>query len=191
MDGSPPGSSVHRILQARILDRVALSYSRGYCWPRDWTWVSHTAGGFFTIWATILAGMINYIMGWTLILHMLPYEVIFINPQLQFPKPIAQSSNNDLPDICSQWSRIFPISPSESLVGTSASLVAQMIKHLPAMQETWVWFWGWEGPLEKEVATHPSTLGWKTPRTEEPGRLQSMGSQGVGHDWATSLSPSL
>ena len=69
-----------------------------------------------------------------------------------------------------------------------ASLVAQMIKHLPAVQETWVQSLGWEDPLEKEMATHSSTLAWKIPWTEEPGRLQGRGSQRVGHDGATSLS---
>ena len=60
-----------------------------------------------------------------------------------------------------------------------ASLVAQMIKHLPAMQEIWVQCPGWEDPLEKEMATHSITLAWKTPWTEEPGRLQSKGLQRV------------
>ena len=58
-----------------------------------------------------------------------------------------------------------------------ASLVAQRIKHLPAMQETQVRSLGWEDPLEKEMATHSSILGWRIPWTEEHGRLQSMGSQ--------------
>ena len=76
------------------------------------------------------------------------------------------------------------------LVGTSvswASLVAQIVKRLPAVRETWVRSLGWEDPLEKEMATHSSTLAWKIPRTVEPCRLQSMGSQRVRHDWATSL----
>ena len=67
-----------------------------------------------------------------------------------------------------------------------ASLVAQTVKHLPAMWKTRVRSLGWEDPLEKETATHSSTLAWKIP-WEEPGRLQSMGSQRVRHDWATSL----
>ena len=58
-----------------------------------------------------------------------------------------------------------------------SSLVAQRVKHLPAMQETWVRSLGQEDPLEKEMATHSSTLAWKIPWTEKPGRLQSMGSQ--------------
>ena len=56
------------------------------------------------------------------------------------------------------------------------------------MWETQVWYLGQEDPLEKEMAPHSSTLAWKIPWTEEPGRLQSTGSQRVGHDWATSLS---
>ena len=57
-----------------------------------------------------------------------------------------------------------------------------MVKHLPAMWETWVRSLGLEDPLEKEMATHFSILAWKTPWTEETGRLQSMGLQRVRHD---------
>ena len=63
-----------------------------------------------------------------------------------------------------------------------ASLVAQMVKHLPVMRETWVRSLGREDPLEKKMATQSSTLAWKIPGTEECGRLQSMGSRRVGHD---------
>ena len=62
------------------------------------------------------------------------------------------------------------------------SLVAQMLKGLSTMRETWVRSLDWEDPLEKEMAIHSSTIAWKIPWTEEPGRLQSMGSQRVGHD---------
>ena len=58
-----------------------------------------------------------------------------------------------------------------------ASLIAQSVKNLPAMQKTWVQFLGWEDPLEKEMATHSSILAWRIPWTEEPGSLQSMGSK--------------
>ena len=60
-----------------------------------------------------------------------------------------------------------------------------MVKYMPAMWETRVWSLDREDPLEKEMATHSSTLAWKIPWTEEPGRLQSMGSQRGGDDWAT------
>ena len=63
-----------------------------------------------------------------------------------------------------------------------ASLIAQSVKNLPAVQETQVQSLGWEDPLEKEMTTHSSILAWKISWTEEPGGLQSMGSQRVGHD---------
>ena len=61
-------------------------------------------------------------------------------------------------------------------------MVAQTVKHLPAMRETQVRFLGWEDPLEKEMAIHSSTLARKIPWMEDPDRLQSMGLQRVGHD---------
>ena len=60
--------------------------------------------------------------------------------------------------------------------------MAQRLKHLPAMRETWVLSLGWEDPLEKEMATHSSILAWRIPWMEEPDGLQSVGSQRVGHD---------
>ena len=63
-----------------------------------------------------------------------------------------------------------------------------MVKRLSTMWETWVRSLGGEDPLKKEMAIHSSTIAWKILWTEEPGRLQSMGSQRVGHDRATSLS---
>ena len=63
-----------------------------------------------------------------------------------------------------------------------ASLVAQRVKRLPAMRETWVQSLGREDPLEKEMASHSSIPAWKIPWMEEPGRLQSMGSQRVRHN---------
>ena len=107
VDCSPPSPSIHGILQARIPEWVAISFSRGYSRPRDQTQVSHIGGA--------------------------------------------------------------------------------RLKHLPAMQEARVRFLGREYPLEKEMAIHSSTLVWKISWTEEPDRLQSMGSQRVRPDWATSL----
>ena len=65
------------------------------------------------------------------------------------------------------------------------SLVAQMVKNPPAMQETWVGSLGWEDPLEEGMATHSSILAWRVPWTEEPGGLQSIVSQRVRHDCMT------
>ena len=61
------------------------------------------------------------------------------------------------------------------------TLQAQRVKCVPAMWETWVQSLGWEDPLEKEMAAHSNILAWRIPWTEEPGRLQSMGLQRVGH----------
>ena len=72
-----------------------------------------------------------------------------------------------------------------------ASPVAQRLKRLPPMWETWVRSLGQEDPLEKEMVTHSSILAWRIPWTEKPGKLQSTGSQGVRHNWETSLSLSL
>ena len=66
-----------------------------------------------------------------------------------------------------------------------ASLVAQMVKNLPAMKETWLWSLGWEDPLEEGMADRSSIPAQRTPWREEPGRLQSVGSQWVGHNWVT------
>ena len=68
-----------------------------------------------------------------------------------------------------------------------ASLMAQMVQNLPAMQETWVQFLGQKDPLEKGMATHTSILAWRIPWTEEPGRLQSMVVQRVRYDLVTTL----
>ena len=63
-----------------------------------------------------------------------------------------------------------------------ASLTAQMVKNPPTMQETWVRSLGWEDTLEKGMATHSRILAWRIPWSEEPGGLQSKGSQRVGHN---------
>ena len=109
----PTDYTVRGILQARILEWVAISYSKGSSWPRDQNRLSSFVEGFLTT-------------------------------------------------------------------------VAQLIKNPPAMRKTWVQSLGWEDPLEKEMATH-SSIAWKIQQTKEPGRLQSMGWQRVGQDWATSL----
>ena len=95
-----------------------------------------------------------------------------------------------LPFVCTPSPR--PVLPEEEkkavsiLLGLGTSLneelVVQMVKNLPAMQETWDQSLGQEDPLKKGMATHSSILVWRIPGTEEPGRLQSTGSQRVRHD---------
>ena len=77
---------------------------------------------------------------------------------------------------------VFPFFNLGSFFLNKASLVAQMLKNLPAMHETWVRSLGWEDPLEEGMATHSSILAWRIRWTEEPGGLQSMGLQRVRHD---------
>ena len=88
---------------------------------------------------------------------------------------VSLSLSSTLPDVAGAEST--KINWVYRVTSQSTSLVAQMVKRLPAMRETWVQSLGWEDPLEKEMATHSSTLAWKIPWTEEPCRVQSMGSQ--------------
>ena len=82
--------------------------------------------------------------------------------------------------MCGTWARELIKLSSNS----RTSLVAQTVKRLPAMRDTWVRSLGQEDPLETAMATHSSILAWKIPWTEEPGRLQPTGSQRVRHDWS-------
>ena len=122
MDCSLPDSSVHGILQARILEWVAIPFSRRFSWSRDQTQVSCTAGRFFTVWST----------------------------GLSTPNSTARAS---------------------------------IQIHLSLRESGYAWSWLDLGKSsEKVMAPHSSTLAWKIPWIEEPGRLQSMGSLRVGHD---------
>ena len=93
-----------------------------------------------------------------------------------------------LPHLCWRQLLVFFLNYFPGRFCLPASLVAQMVKHLPVMRETWVRSLGQEDLLEKGMATHSSTLAWKIPWMEEPGRLQSVGSQRVRHDRTTSIS---
>ena len=73
---------------------------------------------------------------------------------------------------------LWMLSVTHILLEVILPLVAETVKNLPAVQEIRVQSLSWEGPLEKGMATHSSILAWRIPRTEEPGRIQSMGSQG-------------
>ena len=102
-------------------------------------------------------------------------------------KVLYRLSDEGRPTCVVAWSNVLVFYFRTHISYSWASPMAQRVKHLPGMQETWVRFLGQEDPLEKEMAIHSSTLAWKIPWTEKPGRLQSMGSQRVGHDWVTSL----
>ena len=118
----------------------------------------------------------------------------------QFTKHVENSSCSALMHIQTLWRTINTGARGPALVNRHreraswrititilhwASLVAQLVTNPPAMRETWVRSLVWEDPLEKGMATHSSILAWEIPRTEEPGGLQSTGSQRFGHNWAT------
>ena len=90
-----------------------------------------------------------------------------------------------VPSVLNLLPTFHPFPPSRLLQG--ASLLAKMVKNPPAMQETWVWSLAQGESLAKEMAAHSSVLAWRIPWTEEPGRLQSVGSQRVGHDWLSTV----
>ena len=121
---------------------------------------------YFQVWKSFLSRDLLYIsffLSFSWFIHSLPHP--FIAPCIHFA-----------PLLCTTLWMFW------------ASLVAQRLKRLPGMQEAQVQPLGWEDPLGKEMATYSSTLAWRIPWREEPGRLQSMGSQRVGYHWATSLS---
>ena len=107
----------------------------------------------------------------------------YFSPFLQFLFSPSDSISH-LPDtlVSLLWVSIFLSYDGSSYFW--ASLVAQTVKNLLVIQETWVWSLGGEDPLRKGMATHSGILAWRIPWTEEPGWLQSMGLQRVRHDWA-------
>ena len=159
MDCSPPGSTVHGISQAGILEWGVISFSSRSSWPRDQTHISCIAGRFIT---TEPPG-----------------------------KPIWAK-------VGTEWGRSPPAGTRPgmhiSTLGTSCTLGTTSMEDPEGLGVRGIdriahglghCSWGWLG---KALAPHSNTLAWKIPRTEEPGRLQSMGSLRVGHGWVTSLS---
>ena len=110
---------------------------------------------------------------------------------------ILKSIHTMFPDhsqMCDEWKRTWRVGPHIPRAGIKAvlcllvkGLLSQTVKRLPTMRETRVQSLGQEDLLEKEMVTHSSILAWRIPWSKKPGRLQAMGSQRVGHDWATSL----
>ena len=170
VDYSSPGSSVPGILLARILEWIAIPFLQGI-FPTQGSnsGLLHT-GRFFTIWVTREARSIpkrKYRYRWGS--HQRSY------PSHSTGKESAYNAGD--PSLIPASER----SPGEGigypLQYSWISLVAQMVMNPPTMWETWVWSLGKEDPLEKGMATQSSILAWRIPWSEEPGRLQSMGSQ--------------
>ena len=170
MDCSLSGSSVHGIFQARVLECVAISFSRGSCQPRDWTRVSTSAGRRFTIWATreaIPRSLWDH-LNWRKWpdLRQFSFWGRGENPLIDWHK--GTESYLSCPNSRHLWRGTPTLGPHRL---SRASLVAQIIKNLPAMQETWVQSLGLEDPLEKRMETHSSILAW----TDQPGGLRVHG----------------
>ena len=165
MDCSPLGSSVHGFLQVRILEWVPIPFSRGSSWPKDWTWVSCIAGKFFTIWAIRhnWHGLHSKIR--SSVVH---FPVVLACASDGPPLPLFLNSYQNL-NLLPKWA------PFLSCPLAEFSLSPFLL--ICSLTDT-----------EKAMAPHSSTLVWKIPWTEKPGRRQSMGSLGVGHNWVTSLS---
>ena len=185
MDRSPPGSSVHGIFQARILEWFAISFSRASFWLRDRIWVSCIAGRCFTIggisdlvWRYHLKTQAESItfsskaLECSTIVPKMEYKLLLLDVSLALAPP----ENTILLSYLAFFDTTLPLSLFTFIyskwVGFLGGSVAK--NHLP-MQETQVWSPGWEDPLEEEVATRSSIPAWRTPQTEEPGQLQSMG----------------
>ena len=175
MSCTAPGSSVHGNSQARILEWVAIPFSRGSFWPRDWTRVSWPTGTVVSVHGTDSQVSSAPILPAFGVRDPFPILILCIR--------VSRPSHYCYPglDHCFGGSGGCPCFGGLPW----ASLVAQMVKNWPAIQETWVRSLAWEDPLEKQMATHSSIVAWENPWTEEPGRLQSMRSQRVRHDWAT------
>ena len=188
MDCSPPGSSVHGISQARILELVTISCSRGSFQPRDqilhwqqslYHWTTREAQ-----WDSIQPYKRRKPChvrqhGWT-------WRTLCWVKQATHKKRNAVRSHSHgeskTPELMVTERRM--VVPRDW-----ASLAAQTVKNLPAVQETRVWSLGWEDPLEEGMATHSSILAWRVLGTEEPGGLQSMRLPRVIHEWLTHTLP--
>ena len=177
MDCSLPNSSVHGILQARILKWGAIPFSRGSSRPRDRTLVSHITGGFFTIWATREAPC--------------PWKpgskwgCAFLADCSHLQNQSRNQTGNDFP--CLWWSSTIGTGYKLEILRGSpgGSDCKQFTCQVQERQETRGLIPGLGRSTGGGTATHSSILAWRIPWTEEPGRLQSMGLHRVGHDWAT------
>ena len=186
MDYSPPGSSVHGILQARVLEWVAISSSKGSSWPSDWI---------LGLLRLMHCRQILYAESSGKHLHQYICNLSgqFFLKKYYFHLCLFQCNKNKT---VAQLVKNLPAGDPSSIAGLGrsagegigyplqyswASLVAQLVKNLPAMREIWVWSLSWEDPLEKGKATHSSILAWRIPWTIQSCKE----SQRVGHNWET------
>ena len=195
----------------RILEWVAYPFFTGASPPRNWTGVSCIAGGFFTNWAIrelednclqccvdfCYTSWISHIYIYILYIYITYiYLPSFLSLPTHSPNPILLGHHRAAGLAPCVQSPIILFRFSTFLIPLSHSISSFRKKQMKKNGEnkacnrwkTWVRSLGQEDTLKKEMATHSSTLAWKIPWMEEPGRLQSMGLRKAGHDWATSLS---
>ena len=199
IDGSPPGFPIPGILQARTLECVAISFSNAWKWkekvkslsrvwllatPRTAAYQAPPSIGFSRQCVPVGKPLYIYMregpIGYSKV-----EANCFSKCNLRYTSTNSLTILYTIKHICS-----FPGFSTKKKKSTSAVFFlifpgGSMVKRLPTIRETQVWSLGWEDPLEKKMATHSSTLAWKIPWTEERGRLQSMGSQRVRHEWVT------
>ena len=163
MDYSLPGSSVQGISQATTLAWVAIPFSRGSSWPRDWIWVFSFAGRFFAVWATREA--------WWRGGGEQQLKIVYIGHRIKTKLlgdvPNVTELENESFNTVDPWQYRFELQSPLTLIHR-------------------LFFNGKH--YSTAMAPHSSALAWRIPGAEEPGGLQSMGSLRVGHNWATSLS---
>ena len=200
MDYSPQGSSVHGISQARILEWVAISFSRGSSWPRNWTYISCIAGRFFTIWATREAQVFvwdshvwmwesDYKESWA------PknwcFWTVVLEKTLESPldckeiQPVHPKGNQS-------WIFIGGLMPKLKLQyfdhlmwRIDSSEKTLMLGKIEGRRRRWQGWDGWMASLTQWTWVWVNSRSWWW--TGRPGVLQSMGSQRVRHDWVTEL----
>ena len=158
-------------------------------WKENWNFCKIKISSFFDV-DNFEIYCICYDIGSVPCFWLLGLEEKKISMGSQLPRelnlhPLGWKANSQPLDHQGGPRKYFCLDYNTLKVGPWASAVVQTVKNLPAMQETWVPSLGQEDPLEKGMATHSSILAWRIPWTEELGRLQSMGSQRVVHDWAT------
>ena len=192
MDCSPPSSPVHGIIQARILEWVAIPFSKGSSRPRDRIQVSCTADRFFTVWATREAPRVSKdeSIKDSFLWDKLKVSCGFLRAFFELLKRKYPAETISMNSRGKKGLRNVVHPFAKGLSG-----LLNQSRGISVFRELSCWLFGqstvWWDPRkkkEKAMPTHSSTLAWKIPWMEEPGRLQSMWSRRVRHDWATSLS---
>ena len=188
MHCSQSGSSVHGISQARILKWVSIPFYRASSQPMDWTQVSRNAGRFFTAWITRDAQ--DRAQTHLIKCQIQSLSCPILTQSLRSNSSLVAQLVKDPPAIQGTLVRLLGRKIPWRGIGyplqySWVSLVVQMVRNLPAMWETWVDSWVGKIPWRRAWQPTPVFLPGELPWTEDPGGLQSLGSQRVRHNWVT------